>query len=89
MCERVDGKVGAVETPIGYMPKKEDFDMKGLDLSTEAYEELMTVEVELFKKSHIEVEEFFNSFGDKYPERLKKQLDAMKERIEKASGCKV
>ncbi|MDA1469883.1 hypothetical protein OGZ02_13850 [Brachyspira hyodysenteriae] len=32
MCERVEGKIDAVDTPIGKMPKKENLVLKGLDI---------------------------------------------------------
>jgi len=35
MCERVEGKVGARHTPIGYMPCNGDFDLSGLDMAPE------------------------------------------------------
>lgn len=87
MCERVDGKVGAIETPIGLMPKKNDFDLNGLDLSDEDYNELMKVDVDLFKASLPEIETYLNSFGDKLPERLKTQFNNLKERINAATTC--
>ncbi|MEW5819069.1 MAG: phosphoenolpyruvate carboxykinase (GTP) [Cyanobacteriota bacterium] len=89
MCERVDGKVGAVETPIGYMPDKADFDFNGLDISEEDFNELMNVDVDLFQASVPEIEAFFATFGNKLPARLSAQLEAIKNRLNKASSCNV
>jgi len=83
MCERVDGKVGAVETPIGLMPAEGDLDLTGLDLPKEHYDELMKVDVELFKNSVRDAEEFLYQFGDRLPERMKVQLNELKSRL----GC--
>lgn len=89
MCERVDNKVGAIETPIGLIPKKEEFDLDGLELSDADYNELMKIDVDLFKASLPEIEEYLSSFGDKLPERLKKQFEALKNRLESANICRV
>jgi phosphoenolpyruvate carboxykinase (GTP) len=81
MCERVEGKVGAVKTAIGYMPKEGDLDLTGMHFSPEDYKELMRVNPEAFKSDLADAEKYFAQFGDKMPEKLKKQLAAMKERL--------
>lgn len=81
MCERVEGKVGAVETPIGLMPVEGDLDLTGLDISPEDYAELMKVDVNLFRASIMDTEEYFASFGDRLPARMTAQLDALKTRL--------
>ena len=81
MCDRVDGKVGANETPIGLMPKKEDFSFEGLDLSDEAWEELMKVDTELFKETLANAKEFLKKFGDKLPAKMNDQVAALEARL--------
>ena len=81
MCDRVDGKVDAVETPIGLMPKKEDFYLEGLDVSEEDWNELMKVDGDLYKKTVANLEEYLAKLGDKLPARLAKQLEALKARL--------
>jgi phosphoenolpyruvate carboxykinase (GTP) len=73
MCERVEGKVGGTETPIGVMPLIDEFDRDGLDVSEDDFAELMEVDRDAFKKEMASVEEFFAKFGDKVPDRLKAQ----------------
>ncbi len=82
MCERVEGKVGAVETPIGYMPEKGDLDLTGLNIAPEDYEELMQVNREAFQSDLKDAESYFSQFGDRMPEKMKRQLSAAKKRLE-------
>ncbi len=82
MCERVEGKVDAEKTPIGYMPKKGDLDLTGLTIAPEDYEELMHVGREAFLSDLMDAESYFAQFGDRLPEKLKKQLAAAKKRLE-------
>ena len=81
MCERVDGKAGAVETPIGLMPKPEDLDLSGLDITAEDLKELLRVDVDLWKAELPDIENHFAKFGDRMPERLKKQLKELAKRL--------
>ena len=81
MCERVDGKVGAEETPIGLLPKEGDLDTDGLDTSAEDMQELMKVDTEAWKSEIPDIENHFAKFGDHLPERLKKQLEKFISRL--------
>jgi len=81
MCERVDGKVDAQDSPIGLMPKEGDLDLKGLQVSSEEMDELMKVDPAELKAVIPEIEQHFATFGDRLPERLKKQLADYKARL--------
>ncbi len=81
MCERVDGKVGAVETPIGFVPDKADLDVSGLDIGEAEVEELLRIDLEGWKGEVPEIEEFINTAGDRLPERMKAQLASLKKRV--------
>jgi phosphoenolpyruvate carboxykinase (GTP) len=81
MCERVEGKVGAVETPVGYVPKKGDLDVSGLQISEAEVDELLRIDVAGWKGEVPEIEEYLNKAGDRLPERMKTQLAELKKRI--------
>ncbi len=81
MCERVDGKVGAVETPIGLMPKPEDLDLGGLEIPAEDLKELLRVDSDAWKAEIPDIEQHFAKFGDRLPERLAKQLKELAKRL--------
>ncbi len=81
MCERVDGKVDAIDTPIGKMPKEGDLDLSGLDsVSAEDMKELMAVDPAAWKEEVKSIEEHYGKFS-RLPEGLKKQLEALKSRL--------
>ncbi len=81
MCERVDGKAGAIETPIGFMPTKSDLDLTGLDISDEDMEILLSVNKDEWRAELPEVEEFMAKMGDRLPERMKAQLKKLADRL--------
>ncbi|MEK6654285.1 MAG: phosphoenolpyruvate carboxykinase (GTP), partial [Thermodesulfobacteriota bacterium] len=81
MCERVDGKAGAVETPIGLMPKEGDIDLSGLAISAADLKELLRVDANAWKAEISDIEKHFGQFGDRLPERLRKQLNDLGTRL--------
>ncbi len=81
MCERVDGKAEAVQTPIGLLPKLGSLDLKGLKIDEKDLHELLRVDIDAWKAEIPDIEKHFAQFGDHLPDRLKKQLKALQERL--------
>jgi phosphoenolpyruvate carboxykinase (GTP) len=81
MCERVEGKVGAVQTPVGYVPNKSDVDVSGTNVSDAQLTELLRIDVEGWKGEVPEIEAYLKTAGDRLPARMKAQLAELKKRI--------
>jgi phosphoenolpyruvate carboxykinase (GTP) len=81
MCERVDGTIGARETPVGLMPEAGDLDLSGLDIAKDNMKALMDVDLKEWKAEVLDIENHFALFSDRLPARLKKQLEEMKKRL--------
>lgn len=83
ILDRCDGKVDAVETAIGYLPKAEDLDISGLDLSDEVMAELLSVDKEAWLADVENQKEFFAPLGDRMPAELKEEQAKLEERLSK------
>ncbi len=71
IVQRVNGKAGAVESPLGYMPRYSDLILNGLkDFTCEKFIELMTVDRELWQNELLLQEELFVKLADKLPKEL-------------------
>ena len=81
MCDRVEGKAGARETPIGMMPEESDLDLTGVEIAADDLGKLLSVNTEAWNAEVPDIEAFFQKFGDHYTDRLKKQMEALKERL--------
>jgi phosphoenolpyruvate carboxykinase (GTP) len=81
MCQRVEGTIGARQTPIGFMPNDGDFDLSGLDLPAEDFAELMEVDTAAFRRDVEDGEAYLTQFGDRVPPRLVQQLAAQRARL--------
>ena len=77
---RVDGTGGAAETAIGYVPRPDDLDTDGLDLSEEDLAELLKVDPEEWRSEIPSIEEHY-AFLQKVPRELHDQLDALQKRL--------
>lgn len=79
--QRCNGEVDAVETPIGMMPKGEDIDVAGLNVSKEDMDELLSVDAEGWKVELQQIKEHFANLGDRMPKAFFTQLEALEARL--------
>ena len=70
IVNRVKGGAGAVESPLGWMPRYQDINWEGLDFSEEDFEKIMTVEREPMKQELFGHEELFEKMYDKLPKEF-------------------
>ena len=82
IIDRVEGRREAAETPIGYVPRKEDLDLDGLqNVSAEVLDELLSVKPDEWKKELAGQEQFFQTLGSDVPAELKAQHDKVAARF--------
>jgi phosphoenolpyruvate carboxykinase (GTP) len=79
--ERCDGNAGADETAIGLVPADGAIDTSGLDLSADALPKLFDVDHDEWRAQLPQMREHFATFGDKLPEALAAQLEALEQRL--------
>jgi phosphoenolpyruvate carboxykinase (GTP) len=78
VIDRVHGRVGANQTPIGLTPKIEDLDMSGLDISADNLKKLFAIDKDGWLRETADIEEFFNKFGKRMPDQMREELAKMK-----------
>jgi len=82
MVERVHSRVGARQSALGWMPRYEDIDWKGMEqvVSQDQFQELMSVDADMWREEF----ELHGDLFDKLKERLPKEL-VMKRELFKMS----
>ncbi len=78
VIQRVEGKVEAVQTPIGLAPHAEDFDRDGLDISLADLEAALAVDPSEWRDEIPLIEEWFRQIGSKLPPELGEELKTLK-----------
>jgi phosphoenolpyruvate carboxykinase (GTP) len=71
------------ETAIGFVPKvgEAGIDTDGLDVSAEAMEQLLAVDVEEWRAQLPQIHEHYAKFGDALPSELRAQLGELEQRL--------
>ena len=70
IVERSRGCAGAVESPLGWMPRYDDLEWAGLDMNREQFSDLMTVNRVLWVQEILAQEELFVKLYDRLPKEL-------------------
>ncbi|WP_221585930.1 phosphoenolpyruvate carboxykinase (GTP) [Microbacterium sp. G2-8] len=86
IVRRLEGKAEAVETPIGRIPAEDGMDLAGLDVPDETMREIFSIDPDSWLAEADLTEEFFDTFGDRVPAALRRELAALRERLQTAKG---
>ena len=81
ILKRCEGKVGAIESPIGYIPRSSDIRLNGTDLTPSDVKKLLYISKPQWRKEVRKIRKFYKMFGEALPEELKNQLDRLEENL--------
>ncbi len=85
IIERCEGRAGARETAMGYLPHPYDIPTIGLDISAEAMDALTSIDPVQCRDEMLSLGEYMQSYGERTPDELlrqqKKVLRALDEEI--------
>jgi phosphoenolpyruvate carboxykinase (GTP) len=70
IVDRVHGRVPTRESPIGWMPRYEDIDWRGLEMSQERFDEMQRVDPSQWRREVIQHEELFIDLHDHLPPEM-------------------
>jgi len=71
IVERANGRAIGVESPLGWMPRYEDLDWRGLEhYPRERFNELMSIDRELWAGELLHHEELFSRLYDRLPKEM-------------------
>ncbi len=78
---RIEGKKGGIESPLGFVPKKEDLNLEGLSVSNAESQELNAVRPDEWREELVSQEKFLISLGTRLPNELWEEYRALKARL--------
>jgi phosphoenolpyruvate carboxykinase (GTP) len=70
IVERAHGRAVSVESPIGWIPRYEDLDWRGLAFSRDQFEEVMHLDIDHWRQEILLHEELFIKLYDRLPKEL-------------------
>ena len=81
---RCDGKINAVESPIGYLPHPEDICIEGLEgITVDTVRELLRVDKKSWLEDVENIKSFYSQVGARVPNELYGELEALESRLKK------
>lgn len=83
MIKRIEGTVDAKETAIGYVPNAEDINLEGCDINIDTLKSILEVDNKAWASEAEGIKEFYTKFGDRLPQELAKECEALIERTAK------
>lgn len=84
IIDRIEGRVDAKKTVVGYTAKAEDIDLSGLDIDIADVREALTAPAEQWAADLDDNEKYLEFLGPKVPQEVHDQFAALKQRIKEA-----
>ncbi|MFJ6653109.1 phosphoenolpyruvate carboxykinase (GTP) [Microbacterium sp. NPDC091313] len=81
IIRRIDGKVPAIDTPIGRLPRTADLDLDGVEITDADLDELFAIDRDSWLQEAELTAEFYGSFGDRLPATLNAELASLRYRL--------
>ncbi|MGN0162020.1 MAG: phosphoenolpyruvate carboxykinase (GTP) [Candidatus Ornithomonoglobus sp.] len=88
ILDRCDGKVDADECAIGYVPKVDDIDITGLEMTKDELQDLLTIDANEWLKDvedpETGIKQYFAQFGDQLPQEMADELAKLEANLRNA-----
>jgi len=81
ILNRCNNRVGAIKTPIGYLPYPGDIDLTGLEFAPHAFEKLLEVSKNDWQEELKGIKEFFKLFKKTLPKELWDEFESLSKRL--------
>jgi phosphoenolpyruvate carboxykinase (GTP) len=81
ILDRVNGRVGARETPIGLVPNVADLDLSGLNIAQEKMEKLFEIDRPGWQAELLEIDKFLGQFSDHLPAEIRRLRDDLAKKL--------
>jgi phosphoenolpyruvate carboxykinase (GTP) len=85
ILDRIEGRADAAETPIGWVPTPESLTLDGLQISRDALDELLRVDISDWADETRATGEFLDKFGDRLPAAIREEHQALASRLQRTS----
>lgn len=86
IADRCEGKAEAVETPIGFVPRKQDLDVSGLNMDSATLETLLSIDGAAWRQEVDAIGKYLDEYGSRVPSQLREELKVVAKKLESANA---
>ncbi len=80
MIERISGRIGAVDTPFGFVPEGNDINIDGLAITNKELNSILCADREQSLSEVQEIRHFYEKLGSGVPKQLLRELEIFEEK---------
>ena len=81
MLDRCAGRAEANDTAIGFLPRPQDLNVKGLGINPDVLQELLSVKPDAWRKELKDIRTYLEEYGARTPKALYAELDGVEKRL--------
>jgi phosphoenolpyruvate carboxykinase (GTP) len=81
VLDRCAGRRGALETPIGFVPRPGDIDTKGMTIDPATLAELSAIPPDAWRQEMAEFRKYLQGYGSRLPAKLVAEVDEVERRL--------
>jgi phosphoenolpyruvate carboxykinase (GTP) len=81
VTDRCDGRVEAQDTPIGFVPRKHDLDVTGLNIDAATVDTLLSVDPIAWRHELESIGKYLDEFRERVPAKLREELRDVQKRL--------
>ena len=81
IVQRVEGKVGAEDTPVGRLPRRQDLDLGGLSIGDSQLDTLLSVDPAIWREEAALNAKDLKALGERVPPALWREQAGLEERL--------
>ena len=85
IIDRCEGRVDAIESPIGLLPNPQDIDTQGLDVSVDTMAALTSIDTQQWQTEMAAIGEYLDSYGERLPDALRQEQQRVVAELAKVS----
>lgn len=86
IIERCEGRIGAIESAIGYLPNPQDIDTTDLDISSDDLDALTSIDIDQWRTEMRAIGKYFEGFGERMPETLMNIRDDIEDLLDQSNA---